>query len=225
MKKDFLTEPKIASWMDELRRNGCCIEKITPLHHYSRPNGQLLFALVSADVTAPDGSKLPPIIFIRGHACLIVPLIINRDTDEKRYLMVQQRRIPTGALTLEFPAGMLDNNITQPLETAIKELHEETGLSLTPEQLFPLSPTRYYSSPGASDEGIYYYGCLVTVDNRTFHSFEGRNTGDATENECIHVTLKTKEDIILNINSLQARLGLFLFEEYCTAHGFNRETV
>jgi len=216
---DFFNEPKIVAWKKRLTDSGCTIHEIKPLTIYFRPDGELLFALLKADVVDPEGRKIPPVIFVRGHACIIVPLIKNSSTGEKKFLMVEQRRIATGAVTLEFPAGMLDRNIKKPAKTALKELQEETGLSIAPEALVKLVDKPLYSSPGACDEGIYYYGCIVELENDAFHSFEGRIMGEASENEHIRVTLKTKQEAENELTSLQARLGIYLFEEYCLKSG------
>lgn len=222
MTDDFLNEPKIASWKKRLFNSGCSINEIKPLNIYFRPNGELLFALLKADVTDPEGNKIPPVIFIRGHACIIVPQVINKSTGEKRFCMVIQRRIATGAETLEFPAGMLDRNIERPTAVALKELQEETGLTISDDSLFPLSDKPLYSSPGASDEGIYYYGCSIELDDEAFHALEGTLMGQSSENERIRVTLKSKEEAANELTSLPARLGIFLFDEYCSQHDISK---
>ncbi len=216
MTNDFLNEPKIAAWKQSLIDNSCTINTINPLNTYFRPDGELLFALLKADVTAPDGTAIHPIIFIRGHASVIVPMLKNRDTGEIRYLMVMQRRIATGAITLEFPAGMLDRNINKPAQTALRELEEETGLKLPLDSLVPLNSTPLYCSPGASDEGIYYFGCFCELDDSAYSSFEGRLTGSVSENEHIRVTLKTREEAEKECTSMPVLLGIFLFEKYHT---------
>ncbi len=218
MTDDFLQEPKILAWKKSITDNGCTINKIEPLSIYVRPKGELLFALLKADIITPEGNKIPPIIFVRGHACIIVPLLINKGNKKERLLMVQQRRIASGALTLEFPAGMLDREIKNPPGVAIKELKEETGLDISEDLLFPLSEGPFYTSPGASDEGIYYYGCIIELDDPEYRSFEGRIRGDNSENEYIQITLKTKEEARKQITTLPARLGLSLFEEYCSGN-------
>jgi len=46
---------------------------------------------------------------------------------EDRFVFVRQRRVATGGKLLELPAGLIDEGET-PLETAQRELREETGL-------------------------------------------------------------------------------------------------
>ena len=128
--------------------------------------------------------------------------------------MVKQRRIASGEICLEFPAGMLDTNIDNPINVAMTELFEETGILLPENELFPLSDSLLYSSPGASDEGIYYFGCRIVLSNADFQSLEGQIHGSLSENEKIILTLKTREQAEAQLTSLQARLGFYLFEEY-----------
>lgn len=213
----FDKEPKVTRWRERLEKSGCRINGLHSEHELHRPNGELLFALAHADVTAPDGNNLPSCIFLRGDACIVVPLIRNNDTGEKRFLMVLQRRIAHGAPSLEFPAGMLDRNTDNPALVAVRELREETGLSISVDALFPLSAVPLYSSAGACDEAIHYFGCTVDLDAAVFASLEGRIAG-ADADEHIGVTLRTREQARAEANSLGAQLGVFLFEEYLRAH-------
>jgi 8-oxo-dGTP pyrophosphatase MutT (NUDIX family) len=211
---DFRSEPKVKQWEKTVRGNGCSLNKLTPLSLLHKKNGELLFALCEADVTDPQHHKLPGYIFLRGHAVIVVPLLRNKTTGEERFLMIRQRRIGNGLLNLEFPAGMLDRDIDKVEGVAVKELLEETGLSIAASDLRPLHQGPLYSSPGAVDEGIYYFGCIVSLSDREFKAFEGRSAGNADDGESIKVTLCTKAMAENETTSLQVRLGLFLFEEY-----------
>jgi len=208
---------KISEWIDEVSLAGCTVKEIKTVQEIHKKNGDLLFALLDANVISPEGTRLPNIVFIRGHACVIVPLIKNKLTGEERFLMVSQRRIGNGQLSLEFPAGMLDNDTKDPAGVAIRELSEETGLILTREEIFPLSNQKLYSSAGASDEGIYLFGCIKELDDNAYRSLENRTGGNVDENEHITVNLISREDAMKRINSIQAMLGFFLFDTYRTS--------
>ncbi|MBD3393540.1 MAG: NUDIX domain-containing protein [Chitinivibrionales bacterium] len=208
----YLQEPKVTAWLSSLAQAGCSVQEVTPLQLLHRSNGELLFALLKLDATGPDGNRLLPYIFVRGHACIIVPLLRNRATGAERFLMVQQRRTGHGHLCLEFPAGMLDREIDDPAGVALRELREETGLRIEPRRLHKLCEKPMYSSPGATDEAIHYFGCIVELDADDFASFEGRLGGSASEYEIIRATLKTREDAEKANMSLQAQLGFFLFD-------------
>jgi 8-oxo-dGTP pyrophosphatase MutT (NUDIX family) len=211
---DFRKEPKVAQWEKTVRDAGCSIGTITPLSLLRKKNGELLFALCEADVADPQKRKLPQYIFIRGHAVIVVPLLKNKDTGDERFLMIRQRRIGNGMLNLEFPAGMLDRDIHAVKAVAQRELIEETGLAVSAGDLFPLHNSPLYSSPGAADEGIYYFGCVVSLSAQEFASLEGRLAGSVGDGESITVTLCTRQEAERETTSLQARLGLHLFAEH-----------
>jgi ADP-sugar diphosphatase len=214
-------EQKIQEWADTIRSTGCIVNAIQMLHEIRKSDGKMLFSLIDADVTSPEGTRLPNIVFIRGHACVIVPRIENNLTGNKKFLMVRQRRIGSGQMSLEFPAGMLDESSGDPTGVAIKELEEETGLQLNKESLFLLNDKLLYSSVGGSDEGIYYYGCTVKVDNPTFLSFQNRLTGNPAEHECITVELISREDAESQATTMQVPLGFYLFEKHLLSSDFN----
>jgi 8-oxo-dGTP pyrophosphatase MutT (NUDIX family) len=210
---DFSSSPKILAWKQQVTDAGCTIKNLSPLHLLYKKNGDLLFALLKAEVISAEGTRLPNIIFIRGDACLIVPLVRNRDTGEERFLMIRQRRIGSGMMSLEFPAGMLDDETGHPRGVAARELAEETGIAVPESALFPLCERKLFSSVGASDEGIFYYGCVCDLDDEAYRELSGRKGGNPDEEEHIQVALMTRDEAINAAASGQVRLGLYLFEE------------
>ncbi|HMA64867.1 MAG: NUDIX hydrolase [Fibrobacterota bacterium] len=211
-------EKKIQEWIDTVQSNGCNIKTVTVLNEIRKPDSSLLFALIDAEVYDPQGNKLPNIVFIRGHACVVVPKVYNTESNKHAYLMVRQRRIGSGEDSLEFPAGMLDNESHNPLGVAMKEMFEETGLTVSKLQLFSLCKTLLYSSVGGSDEGIYYYGCHINVDNTQYISLHNRFRGNEHENERITVELVSREDAEERSRSTQVLLGIYLFDHYMKTH-------
>jgi len=212
MELDF-NEPKLAQWKESVENSGCMIHSVTPLSVQTKKNGELLFAYISADVTSPEGYKLLPILFVRGDAVIVVPEIINGETGEKYFLAIEQRRIASGNMHLEFPAGMVDRDVDNPAAVAIKELFEETGLPLNEPELVLLHPKPLYSSPGASEERIWFFGTSVTVPKDEFEDLKGRMTGAINENEHILTRLVTKREFVERNVSAQALLAICLFEE------------
>lgn len=212
MPTDMEKAAKFRHWARTVGQAGCTLHGVTPLAVLPRRNGEVLFALLEADVEPPEGGRLPGYLFLRGDACIVVPLLRNRDTGEERYLMVRQRRIGHGHLSLEFPAGMVDSEVDDPAGVALNELREETGLEIGRDALKPLAARPLYSSPGGSDEAIHYFGCVVDLSDEDYRSFEGRIREHEEENERITVTLRTREEAEQRMQSLQARLGFYLFE-------------
>ena len=89
-------------------------------------------------VTCPNGR----------HAAAIIPVYPNGDT-----LLVRQYRVAADRITLEIPAGKLDSAEEDPLDCAVRELKEETGLSA--EHMTHL--TTILTTPGFCTEKIAIY--------------------------------------------------------------------
>ncbi|MBO6157844.1 MAG: NUDIX hydrolase [Firmicutes bacterium] len=91
-------------------------------------------------------------------------VIIRTPGDEDRLLLTYEYRYPTGQYLLSPPAGLMDptdRDFADPLlETALREIKEETGISLKmqdrsdnlpKDRLFTVNPL-VFSTPGMSDE-------------------------------------------------------------------------
>jgi ADP-ribose pyrophosphatase len=72
---------------------------------------------------------------------------------KKKFLIVEQKREAINKKNYEFPMGWIDNN-DSPLETAIRELKEETGFMslMTPKMLI-----NFYPDPGRNDRACYCF--------------------------------------------------------------------
>ncbi len=77
---------------------------------------------------------------------------IVAENDQGEILLVRQFRYPVGKELLEIPAGLVEPG-EDPLETAHRELREETGFDA--EEMLPLG--RFYSSPGFCNEEILLF--------------------------------------------------------------------
>ncbi|QEN05712.1 NUDIX hydrolase [Thiospirochaeta perfilievii] len=60
---------------------------------------------------------------------MVIP-VLNNSNGEECFLMVKQYRHGSNSVTLEFPAGMVDNSEVA-IETGLRELAEETGYNTT----------------------------------------------------------------------------------------------
>jgi ADP-ribose pyrophosphatase len=72
-------------------------------------------------VELPDGSTTQREYIVHPGAVMVIPLL-----DDGRLVMERQWRFPLGRAFLEFPAGKIDKG-EEPIETAKRELLEETG--------------------------------------------------------------------------------------------------
>lgn len=81
-------------------------------------------------------------------------------TEDGRFLLVRQERVPIRATIWEMPAGQIDDNDepdhSQIEAVARRELHEETGYELVPDgELISLG--HFFTSPGFTDEHCYLF--------------------------------------------------------------------
>jgi ADP-sugar diphosphatase len=221
---DWQDEPKVKVWKENIAHSGCILHSLEPLQLIHTSKKELLFALCRADVTTPDGNKLPPIVLIRGNVIVVVPLVKNRDTGEEKFVTVIQHRIGNGTAAVEFPAGMMDRNTNDPVHVAMEEVREETGIGISAEDLFRLNDSILYTSPGLQDEGVYYFGCILEMKDGDYRSLEGRKAGEMSEGESILVSLKTGEEIKRLTNAAQVLLGLFLFKTHTQGTNVSAKT-
>ena len=83
-------------------------------------------------------------------------------TNDNKMVMVKQFRKAAEKAVLEAPAGKREKN-EEAMETAIRELKEETGYTASDVTLL----TKFYSSVGYSEEIIYIYLCKGLVPGET----------------------------------------------------------
>ena len=109
---------------------------------------------------------------------------------------------------------MLDDQSKNAHGVALKELQEETGLTVEGNELFALNNKPLYSSAGASDEALYFFGCIKEVDDDIFNSFKGKKCGNSNEHEFITVELVSSDELFTRTTSLQVMVGIYLFNRY-----------
>jgi 8-oxo-dGTP pyrophosphatase MutT (NUDIX family) len=206
--------PKYRAWRKSVERNGCAVHSVESLQELNKGDGSLLFALLRTRVEDPQGRPLPAYALIRGHAALIVTEVVNRESGERRFLMLRQRRIGHGGDALEFPAGMLDEDVADPIGVALKELKEETGLAASREQMVRLLERPLYTSAGLDDEAIHYFGCSLELSASEYHGLEGGETGKSDENEFIRMGLWEYENAVREVDSVQVMLGFTLWFQH-----------
>src|SRR4051812_14217617 len=114
--------PKYRVWKRDVEAAGCMVRNVEILCDLYKPDGSLLFALLKTRIDDPDGRPLPKYTLIRGHAVLIVTVVVNAETGERKFLMLRQRRSGNGLESLEFPAGMLDMEVGDPAGVAVREV-------------------------------------------------------------------------------------------------------
>jgi ADP-sugar diphosphatase len=195
---------KYRMWLQSLADQGITIHDVQELHTIRKSNGEVIFTLLHVDASAPDGNALLPTVLLRGHFVSVMTILIDRETHDEWLLLVKQRRVGNGAVFYEHPAGMCDSE-SDPFHVAVKEVHEETGLSITRDQLYLLNDELLFSSPGLMDEAGYFFYCRIELDRDEIDTYRNRQTGDASEHERIHThicLLSEAKRFMKNTNSL-----------------------
>jgi len=214
MKESLKNAHKFKIWKANLQTNGLKINNIKEIYTRHRYNGEALFSLVMLDANTPEGDKIPPICFIKGEVVCVCIVLIDKKTKEKYLLLVKQRRIAEGGFTYEHPAGMVDGTKT-PLEIAVMEVKEETGIIVTENDLINLSPKkRLFPSTGTSDEAMYFYFCEITLDKTEIETFENKEMGSEYEFERITTHIYPFVEGHHKINNSNGLLLNYLYLSY-----------
>lgn len=88
--------------------------------------------------------------------------------EDGKVILVRQFRKPVEKIMLEIPAGKIEKG-EDPLETAVRELKEETGYTADQVQYL----TKFYPSVGYSQEVLYIYLCTgLTAGETAFDPHE-----------------------------------------------------
>ena len=106
-------------------------------------------------------------------------------TENNEIILVKQHRLGKNVVTLEVPAGSIDNG-EDPLNAAIRELREETGYTTNNIKLIK----QIQVNPAIQDNICYFF---IALDCK-----KTTNT-DFDETEEIEVILKTKEEAFSSI--------------------------
>jgi ADP-ribose pyrophosphatase len=111
--------------------------------------------VVTEQVRTPSSSGPRTWTTIKRKAAVVIAPM----TDDGRFLLIKEERIPIRAAIWSMPAGQIDNpNATEKeIEAvALRELHEETGYDLTPGGE-TVSLGFFFTSAGLTDEHCYFF--------------------------------------------------------------------
>ena len=122
---------------------------------------------------------------------------------ERLYLVRQPREAVDQRELLELPAGKLDEEGEEPLDTAKRELAEEIGKGARNWEHL----TSFYTSPGFADEECHVY--LAT------DLYDAHAEADETERiEIVEAPLVDLDDVIAGCRDSKTLVGLLWFRAY-----------
>lgn len=118
---------------------------------------------------------------------------------EQRIVFVRQTRVATGTKLLELPAGLIDEG-EEPLETAKRELREETGLhGGTWREL-----ASFWTSPGFVNERVWVFVAEALEDGEP-------DPDEGEELEVVRWTLPQVEARVRELVDATTLIGLLLY--------------
>jgi ADP-ribose pyrophosphatase len=135
------------------RRRRTKTYQLRPFAVFSMSNNQRTlyesrrFAVVETTITRPDGEPASCQFIKHPGSVAILPVV-----DEGHVCLIRSRRLTVDKVLIEVPAGTREP-LESPLETARRELAEETGYRAA--QFHEL--TSFYPSPGISNERMWIY--------------------------------------------------------------------
>lgn len=181
------------------------------------------------------GKPVPGVIFLRGGAVAILPILTCRG--ERWVVCTRQPRIASGVSNfLEIPAGMLDGS-GRFTSVAATEMREETGIEIQASELQDLTALAYeggsphsgtqvspfsskkahapgvFPSVGACDEFIRLMLYTREVSEQYLAQLRGRLTGNAEEHENITVQLFRYEDVWRAAPDMKTLSAMFLYQK------------
>jgi 8-oxo-dGTP pyrophosphatase MutT (NUDIX family) len=122
---------------------------------------------------------------------------------ERLYLVRQPREAVNEPALLELPAGKLDKEDEDALETAKRELAEEIGKGARHWEHIKT----FYTSPGFADEDVHLFLATDLYD-------EPADSGEDERIEIVEVPLAELDDVIAENRDSKTLIGLLWFKAY-----------
>jgi 8-oxo-dGTP pyrophosphatase MutT (NUDIX family) len=122
---------------------------------------------------------------------------------ERLFLVRQPREAVDEQALLELPAGKLDEEGEEPLDTARRELAEEIGKGARSWEHL----TSFYTSPGFADEQCHVFLATELYDERA-------DVDEGERIEIVEVPLTDLDDVIAGCRDSKTLVGLLWFRAY-----------
>ena len=133
---------------------------------------------------------------------MILPVISG-----KKFIFVKQYRKPINKITYEFPAGGCLNKTEKPIDAAIRELKEETGISLSKKKFQKLN--KVSANPQRQKKLVHIY--LANIGKKEFN-----NKIKVTSSEITNIEIKSLKEVVALFKKKKIISGVvgFVFLNY-----------
>jgi 8-oxo-dGTP pyrophosphatase MutT (NUDIX family) len=183
---------------------------------------EVRFALLQVAYKDRHGEDRISTVFYRPDAVGVLVVVHNKETNALYAVCVKQLRIPAGGMLIETPAGTIESD-DDPVFTAIREIEEETGFTVTQENLISLGG--YYLSPGACPEKMFFYACEFSFTSAEIEKLQGKNTGLEEEGEDLRLHLVPLLDLPEEAKDAKTLLAYYMYIDWKGKHLEKRSNV
>ncbi len=137
---------------------------------------------------------------------MVLPVI-----NKKKFIFVKQYRKPLNKFTYEFPAGGCLDKTEKPLDAAIRELKEETGISIRKNKINKLNTVS--ANPQRQKKLVHIF--LANIDLKEF-----KNRSKVKSHEINTIETKSLKEVVSMFKNRKIVSGVvgFVFLNYLINH-------
>ena len=168
--------------------------------------GKVRSIFIDAKVKTKKNEIFKRSILIDKPGVIIIPILYYKNTIYT--ILVKQFRICEGSETYEFPSGQAENRNLY--SEAIKELQEETSISIKKKEIKKLESIQMITSSNSAIANYFYF--KKKIDLKFLKKFNNKKTGNRSDDELISLKIfKLKE--LYNINTANILSGLSMLRK------------
>ena len=169
------------------------------------------FGIATIDVTFKLNNKIiKRAVQLEGDSVIIVPIITNKNTREKKTVMVEQFRMAAGKRTSEFPSGGVSKLNFK--DQALLELKEETGLTIKKKDLIELNKNLINLMPGNNFARAKFFAFYINIEQSDISKYNNLKVGRNDQGEFIKTKIVNFKDLKKNLNA-SVLIGLKLSKD------------
>ena len=205
------SSPIYKAWEHNFTKSKCKILSVKKLG-LSAYNNEIKAIFLLVKFLTPEKVEMERSVVLRYPSVVVVPYV--KVNGFFKFLCVKQRRLGLGNCSVEFPAGAVEHQ-SDFVQTAIKELYEETGLIVKQKHLETLNNNLRLMDSFLS-ERVFWFCCDISkcengsdyVARKDFNSL----TFGATSDEQITIAYFDFAEL-RKINSMPMKCATTLIQE------------